>query len=140
MIQVAAAILDTDVFSFLFVTRNAQDTRIAAWRTLLQGRRVLIAFQTRAEVLEGALERGWGPGRMQATRQTLDETPTIPSDNAVVDAYAELTAACRHAGHALHDRQHTADRWVAACAIASGIPLLSGDAIYRNAPNLILLN
>ncbi len=140
MIQVPAAILDTDVFSLVYVTRKAQDPRVAAWRVLLRERRVLIAFQTRAEVLEGALERGWGPRRMQATRQVLNETPTIPPDDTAIDAYAELTAACRRAGHALRDRRHTADRWVAACAIATGIPLLSGDAIYRNAPNLTLLN
>jgi predicted nucleic acid-binding protein len=52
---------------------------------------------------------------------------------------ATLTAACRRAGHALHDKVHTADRWVAAAAIAKRFPLLSGDAIYAAAPGLTLL-
>lgn len=140
MTRVPATILDTDVFSLLFVTRNAQDTRVGAWREALRGQRVLIAFQTRAEILEGAVERGWGRTRVQATRRALDETPTIRPDDAVIDAYADLSAACRRAGHALRDGRHTADRWIAACAIANDLPLLSGDAIYQKAPKLTLLN
>lgn len=140
MTYVDAVLLDTDVFSLLFVARDAQDSRIAGWRERLGGRRVLIAFQTRAEILEGALERSWGERRMANTRRTLDHTPTVPPDDEVIDAYATLTAACRKNGHALQDGRHVADRWIAACAIAKGLPLLSGDDMYRNAPNLDLLN
>jgi predicted nucleic acid-binding protein len=67
----------------------------------------------------------------------LDRTPTIHSDDEVVDAYA-LTAACRRTGHALHDKVHTGDRWIAACAIAKQFDLLAGDTIYRGAPNLVV--
>lgn len=70
----------------------------------------------------------------------LDQTPTIRSDNQVVDAHADLTSACRRLGHALHAKHHTADRWVAASAIAKGAALLAGDGIYQNAPGLDLLS
>jgi len=40
---------------------------------------------------------------------------------------------------ALHAKIHTADRWVAACAVAKGLPLLSGDGIYQGAPGVSLL-
>ena len=140
MTQVDAAVLDTDVFSLLFLTRNSQDPRIPRWRGTLSGRRVMIAFQTRAEVLKGMLERGWGASRVAATRRTLDDAPTIPPDDEVIDAYAELTATCRQSGHALRAGSHVADRWVAACEIAKNLRLLSGDGIYRDAPRLSLLN
>jgi predicted nucleic acid-binding protein len=68
----------------------------------------------------------------------LNRTPTIHSDDEVADAYAALTAACRTIGHALHDKIHTGDRWIAACAIAKQLDLLAGDQIYRGAPNLVV--
>lgn len=40
---------------------------------------------------------------------------------------------------ALHDEVHPVDRWVAASAVSEGLPLLSGDGIYRGAPGHSLL-
>lgn len=140
MSELHAAVVDTDVFSLLFVRRDSTDPRVARWRQLLTGRRVLISFQTRSEVLAGALARNWGTQRILDLREILDQTPTIGVDDAVIDAYALLTAECRRAGHGLQDKSHTGDRWVAACAISKDVPLLAGDDIYRNAPGLTLLD
>lgn len=131
-----AAIVDTDVFSLAFVNRRSNDRRVERWREHLAGRRVLISFQTRAEVLAGARFRGWGERRMDALLEVLNRTPTIYSDEQVADAYAELVAECRRTGHALHAKEHSGDRWVAACAIAKNLELVAGDGIYRDAPNL----
>jgi predicted nucleic acid-binding protein len=57
----------------------------------------------------------------------------------VIDAFATLTAGCRGNGHALAQKVHTGDRWVAASATAHGLPLLSGDRIYRGVPGLALV-
>jgi hypothetical protein len=81
-----------------------------------------------------------GPERETSIRGQLDRTPTVPVDEAVVVAYAALTADCRAAGHALWDKVHTGDRWIAATAIAIGAPLLAGDAIYDGAPKLRIVN
>jgi predicted nucleic acid-binding protein len=134
-----AALVDTDAFSLLFVRRDAADPRIASWRELLAGHRVLISFQTRAELLAGAIARSWGERRTIALRAILDLTPTVGIDDAVIDASATLYADCRRLGHALHAKEHTADRWVAACAIAKALPLLAGDSIYRGTPGLSLV-
>lgn len=80
-----------------------------------------------------------GGQRLRQTREQLDRTATLPVDGAVVEAFAQLTADCRRLGHALHDKQHTADRWVAATAIAHDLPLLSGDGIFSRAPGLRLV-
>ena len=101
---------------------------------------MLISFQTRAEVLSGALQGNWDERKQRTLRETLDATPTIPADSEVVDAYARLTARCRNVGHGLQHRSHTGDRWVAACAIAKGLPLLAGDRIYVGAPDLRLVS
>lgn len=140
MTELSATVVDTDVFSVLYLRRNSTDPREPRWREQLAGRRVLISFQTRAEVLAGALNAGWGERRLTEIRAILSSRPTIRPDNAVVDAYASLVADCRRAGHGLQDPKHTGDRWVAACAIGKDLPLLAGDGIYQDAPNLDLLD
>lgn len=139
MPPVAAAVLDTDVFSHLYVLRNSSDGRVAMWRGLLLSQRVLISFQTRAELLSGATMRQWAPKRLGDLREILDNTPTIRADDDVVDVYARLTADCRSSGHALGQKEHPGDRWVAACAVAKGVRLLAGDRVYESAPQVPLL-
>ncbi|MDR1999769.1 MAG: hypothetical protein LBQ06_07540 [Frankiaceae bacterium] len=140
MSDLQAIMVDTDAFSLLYLRRNSTDSRVPPWRTLLAGTRVLISFQTRTELLSGAVAGSWGQRRMTELRGILDRTPTIRADNDVIDAHAALYAECRRTGHALHDKKHTGDRWVAASAIGKGIPLLAGDGIYRDAPGLRLLD
>ncbi|WP_102145412.1 PIN domain-containing protein [Mycobacterium hubeiense] len=140
MTEIAASVVDTDVFSVLFIRRASDDPRVPSWRERLTGRRVVISFQTRAEVLAGVRTRGWGERRTAEALQILDRTPTIYPDVEVVDAYATLVADCRKIGHALQDPMHTGDRWIAACAIAKSFGVLAGDAIYQGVPNLSLDN
>lgn len=121
MNQVAAAVVDTDVFSLIYLRRANNDSRVAGWREFLTGRRVVISFQTRAEVLAGARSAQWGDRRMTETIEILDRTPTIRPDNEVVDAYAELAAECRRLGHGLQAREHTGDRWVAAGCVPPAV-------------------
>ncbi|KWX57822.1 PIN domain-containing protein [Mycobacterium sp. NAZ190054] len=131
-----AAVVDTDVFSCVYVLPRGADPRAARWADALADRRIIISFQTRAELLAGARQAGWGAPRVNRLQEILARTPTIPSDSDVVDAYVDLSAECREVGHALHEKIHTADRWIAACAISKGLDLFSGDTIFQNAPNL----
>jgi predicted nucleic acid-binding protein len=41
-------------------------------------------------------------------------------------------------GHALGQREHDADRWIAATALRLGIPLVSHDRVFENTPELQL--
>ncbi|GAA3804031.1 PIN domain-containing protein [Nocardioides panacisoli] len=135
-------VLDTDVYSALYTDPERAERRglpVTTWLEALAGDRVLISFQTRAEVLAGLRAGNWGDSRRQTALAKLDAVPTIPADREVIDSYAELTSLCLRAGHALHAKVHTADRWVAACAVAKGLPLMSGDGIYQGAPGLSLL-
>ncbi len=143
MAEQIVAVVDTDVFSTLYFDPNGAAQRglpVDAWRDMLIGVRVVISFQTRAEVLAGLLGSNWGERKLADARLKLDAAPTIPADRQVIDVFAELTANCRRSGHALHDKIHTGDRWVAACAVAKDLPLLSRDGIYRDAPGVRLLD
>lgn len=142
VVEETVALVDTDVFSGLYVDPDRAARRglpVESWRGALAGRQVVLSFQSRAEVLAGARASNWGTARIADVVAQLDRIPTIPADSAVIDAYATLTASCRRTGHALHDKIHTADRWVAACAMAKQVPLLSGDRIYAGAPDLALI-
>lgn len=136
-----AVVLDTDVYSRLYVRkRPVKDLTAAGLADRLLGTRVVIAFQTRAEALSGALQGSWGDRRIASLRAQLDATATIGVDDEVIDAFARLTAECRGQGHALHDRTHTGDRWIAACAVSKNVPLLSFDRIFRGVPRLELFD
>lgn len=137
-------LLDTDVFSALYVTpRQAAERQghlVHDWRQALVGHRTVISFQTRAEILDGAYSAKWGDKRLVATHALLDATPTIYVDDEVVEARARLRTAATAAGHPLGaPKDQEADRWVAACAIAKGIPLLTGNLKhFELAPGLVL--
>ena len=136
-------LIDTDVFSRLFVRRppaTLPGDVTVSWRRALRGRRVIVSFQSRVELLQGAAAASWGASRTDALRSLLDGTPTIGVDDAVIEAHVALFAACRRIGHPLHDKRHTGDRWVASCATAKGLPLLAGDGVYRGAPGLGFLD
>jgi len=52
---------------------------------------------------------------------------------------AELRARCEQAGHALGQKAHEADRWIAATAIRLGVELVSDDAVFRDVPGLTVI-
>ena len=134
------AVVDTDVYTLVFVRKDSPDPRVPGWRQQLVGRRVLATFQTRAELLALAARNTWGESRARELRAQLDRTATIGVDESVIDAYATLVAECRRVGHALQQKQHTADRWIAACAIAKDVELLAGDGIFAGTPGLRLVD
>lgn len=130
-------VVDTDAWSHLYIPRSKRHSKTERWRDMLVGATAVIAAQTRAEVLAGVFAAGdWSEHRRQEVRQRLDQTATAPVDERTIEHYARLTAACRATGHALGQKIHAGDRWVAATAVALDAPLLSGDHIYRDAPSL----
>lgn len=139
-----AVLLDTNVYSALYVTPDEtarkQGYPLDEWRVALRGQRVVIAFQTRAEILVGARSAKWGAPRMRALDERLDATPTVQLDEDVFNAFVTLTVESRAQGKGIGQRDHAADRWIAACAIAKSVPLLSKDGIFIDAPALSLFD
>jgi predicted nucleic acid-binding protein len=73
--------------------------------------------------------------RLEAKVQRVE---VVYSGPELVAKYAQLRADCEAAGHALAQKAHTADRWIAATAIRLGLPLVSNDGIFSGAPGLQL--
>ncbi|GAB2471266.1 PIN domain-containing protein [Xylanimonas ulmi] len=139
MVEARWVLLDTDVWSVLYARARRTDARDERWRHLLQGRSIVVATQTRAEVLMGLAIKDVGAARRARIVAQLNATTTVPVTEDVIVAYADLSANCRRMGHALGQKINTGDRWIAATAIAIGAPVLAGDGIYKDAPGVELL-
>lgn len=134
-------LLDTNVFSRLFTRRpTTTDESATAWRTVLLGVGIAISFQTRQEVLAGAYSAHWGDSRLATLSAQLERTVTVWADPSVVETCARLHSTCRAMGHPLHQPVHTADRWIAACALAFQLSLATEDAVFDDVPELQLLS
>ncbi len=126
-------VIDTDVFGADLVPGAKLAT---LYESIIVGRPAFISFQTAAELRYGALRRHWGSARMRKLDARVAEAEIVHSGPELVATYAQLRADCERVGHALHQRHHDADRWVAATAIRLGIPLVSNDGIFKGVPGL----
>ncbi|MGH9063003.1 MAG: PIN domain-containing protein [Acidimicrobiales bacterium] len=128
--------VDTRVFSARLLRRaSALDD---LYLPMLASRPAVISFQTAAEVRHGAIKGGWGPARLRRLEVRLAEVDIAWPGPELVVGYAQLRADCERVGHALGQRIHDADRWIAATAIRLGLPLVAHDRVFRHVPGLIL--
>lgn len=128
-------VVDTDVYSARLIPNSALALR---YEPLLLGRSEFVSFQTVAELRYGALLRGWGNTRLRRMEAEIARTEIVHSGIDLIRVYAELRVACQRIGHALSQREHDADRWIAATALRLGVPLVSNDRIFKDTPGLIL--
>jgi tRNA(fMet)-specific endonuclease VapC len=128
-------VVDTDVYSARFLPDSALARR---YEPLLVGRIEFVSFQTVAEVRYGARLRGWGTTRLRRMEHEIARTEIVHSGPELIEIYADLRVACQRIGHALSQREHDADRWIAATAIRLGIPLVSNDGVFEHTPGLVV--
>jgi predicted nucleic acid-binding protein len=132
-------VLDTDVWSHLYVARRKIDARVSGWRDRLVGATVVVATQTRAEVLAGVYSSDWGQPRRDQVITQLDRTATVPVDERVVEQYAQLVASCKGSVTLwVRSSMRLTAGW-AATAMALDVPLIAGDRIYIGTPGLRLM-
>lgn len=113
-------VVDTNVMSFLF----KGDTRGNAYIPHLDGRLAIIAAQTRAELERWTLERNWGGRRKDALRTHLRNFVLDAPDESVCLQWARVMDGARRQGRPIS----TADAWIAATALAYGVPLVTHNA------------
>lgn len=131
----SSVLLDTNVFT----ARLREKSPLASgYAKHLFGQRLLVTPQTVAEARYGALTASWGPVRLRRLSQLTARARLLPVDSETIEAVAQLRDRCRLAGHALHQRAHNADLWIAAAAIRWGVPLIAHDAVFIECPGLDL--
>jgi predicted nucleic acid-binding protein len=135
--QPTGVVVDTMVISWLFDDRpNPLADR---YRVLIGPRPVLLAFHTVMELRYGALRAGWGELRRRRLERRIAELTVIQPDDKMITACAVLRVRCKQIGHALGDKLHDGDRWIAAATIRLGVPLVSHDRLFDRAPGLELI-
>lgn len=130
-------VIDTGVFG----ARLTPSGRLLAsrYRPLLEGRPAVISFVTVAELEYGARLTGWGPDRLRRLEYEIGRAQIVWPGLHLTDMYATLRAWCVRTGHGLGQKEHEADRWVAATAVWLRVPLVAHDGIFANVKDLELL-
>lgn len=62
----------------------------------------------------------------------------VQPDNLLMAVCADLRASCEAKGHALGQKVHEADRWIAATAVRPGVELVSDDGVFQNVEGLVV--
>jgi predicted nucleic acid-binding protein len=114
-----AVVVDTDVISYLFKS----DTRASLYRPHLDGHLPIISFMSLAELERWTLARGWGARRRQDLLNYLRRYLIEPSSPDLCRLWAEAMDSGRRAGKPIS----TGDAWVAATALAYGVPLVTNN-------------
>jgi len=120
-------VIDTGVFG----ARLTPAGRLLAscYRTLLEGRPAVISFITVAELEYGARLAGWGPDRYRKLEYEIARAEIVWPGPQLAESYAAVRAWCVRTGHGLGQKEHEADRWVA----ATGVGLARPDRACRGA-------
>jgi predicted nucleic acid-binding protein len=98
-----------------------------------------VSFGFVAELRYGALRAGWGDLRLRRLARSLSDLDVVQTEQRLIERCAELRAWASRAGHALGQKIHEADRWVAATALALDLELVAGDGIFEGVPGLDVL-
>jgi tRNA(fMet)-specific endonuclease VapC len=114
-------LLDTSVVSFLLPFKNRPEQKLYAPH--LAGRRLILSFQSVAELWLLARKNAWGNRREEKLRMFLRKFLVVPADDGLAEAWAEVTATSARLGK----RLETADAWIVATALRYELPLATHD-------------
>jgi predicted nucleic acid-binding protein len=130
-------VVDTSVFGADLLKVRA--LLAVSYQPFLVGRAVFISFVTVAELRYGARRAGWGDSRLRRLDTRIASAEIVWPGPELTATYVELRDACARRGHALSQRVHEADRWIASTALWLGVPLVAHDSVFREVPGLTLL-
>lgn len=127
-------VVDTDVF--IWITRGRGDA--GRHLQLIRGKRMVVSFATVAELWRGARARGYNERSRERLHADIRTALVVAPTDELTQHWAELTDDARRRGHALGQRAHNHDAWVAATALLFDVPLLTEDGHFENYPGLRL--
>ena len=135
--MVEAVVVDTMIASAWLGVRQSE--RQSRWAAVLEPARWVLPFAVVAEMRFGAEVAGWGARRRGVLERLIARSGVVPPLAPVIDSYVDLRVRCSQTGHGLAAKNHEADRWVAAVAVAAGLPLATEDSIFENVDGLELV-
>ncbi len=120
-------LVDTNIVSYL-MKRNAFGRK---YRPLLLGYKLVVSFQTVAELEEGMLRANWGTEKRSQFDRTLSTMKVIHSDDVIGSWWSQIryTRRAQPIG--------VADAWIAATAKTFDIDLVTHNPKdFQNIPEL----
>ena len=130
----SAVVVDTMVASAWLGLRDSP--RKTRWQSLLEPAAWILPFTVVAEMRFGAEVANWGARRSGVLDRLIARTGVVPPLDDVTDAYVDLRTWAVRSGHGLGAKDHEADRWVAAVAMAAKLPLATEDSIFDGVAGL----
>ena len=132
-----AALLDTDVFSYLCLIRGHKRF---GWRTAYEsflhevgiGANYAISSITVGEILDGIAQEQIGFRRLEIIRAAFANTTILPVTVDTAQAYADFSMP---RGHNISVN----DKWIGATSLEHNIPLVSNDQVFKSATKIDLL-
>ena len=137
----ALVVVDTNLISLLVKLKNGRlkkdEARAKRYETYLQGQDMVRAFPTEAELhvwLQRLPEDSRKAEYAQGIQEVLDQTGLIDGTDVVAQHWARIIAAgessalihVRDSGNPKREAQLN-DTWIAACALAHGLPLVTDN-------------
>jgi len=141
------AVVDTCVVVHIVQGRDTGRKCLAALRSLGPG--IVVSVATVAELRSFALQNGWGAGKTERLNAILDEMARLDireENTALMDAYVRVDAFSKRraadgngkmlAGSARKMGKN--DLWIAACALALDLPLMTTDGDFAHLHGTLL--
>jgi tRNA(fMet)-specific endonuclease VapC len=113
----AVVLVDTNIVHYQY----NRHTLWARYQPRLQGRIVLLAAQTVAELRFGALRRSWGLKRTKALEALLETYKVAYPNDSICTRWGQARAVAEGQGRHLDFN----DAWIAATALELGVPLVT---------------
>ena len=97
----------------------------------------MLSFQTVAELLQGAYQRGWGEPRLEQLRREMRRYAVTPFHLQMAEQFAQLRAHRRSVGREID----TADAWIAATALWLQCPVVTHNRRdFSDIPDLAVIS
>ncbi len=126
-------LVDTNVISYVF----KKDTRAGLYEPVLDGKLLMMAAQSLAELELMPIVNKWTKKRHTALRTFLKRYVLIEATEAVCLFWAEIQANAIKRGRPIS----VGDAWIAATALAYEVPLVTHNPRdFKNVPDLVLIS
>jgi tRNA(fMet)-specific endonuclease VapC len=126
-------VVDTNVVSYVF----KKDTRAELYEPVLDGKLLMIAAQTLAELELMPLVNNWKKKRHAALRSFLKKYVLVEATETVCLFWAEIQAGAKSMGRPIS----VGDAWIGATALAYDVPLVTHNPRdFQNVKDLVLIS
>lgn len=130
------AVVDTDVFSYLWQSRPEAARFDAALRNVIPA----LSFATVAEAHFGATYANWGERKLRELEAAIRRYVVVPYNADMAKLWGKLRSQATKTGHPLGQKAQTNDLWVATTALFYDAPLLTNNrAHFAGMPGLKLI-